>query len=371
MLDLVRGLPERGYDTLIALKTPGPLGAVLDREGIPWFPIFTRRWTGTPRGVRYRAQYRLMDLLTARRVAARLRTTKVDLVHSNTLSSPVGAFIAHRLGAPHVWHMREAVDTQAGAGFIYGHDASSRLMNELTDIVIGNSKYIVEQTARYVERSKLRLLYGGNLDPADAAKPLPAREPLNPDRTLRLLMVGSVSPRKGQTDALEAVAALRDRGIDARLTVAGGGSEKVLRMVRDHASRFGVADRLDLLGHTDPRPLYASQDISLLCGPRDPIPRVAIESNAFGIPTVGIDSGGIPEVIEDGVTGWLCRENDPLSLADAIERAVRFPQEKVVEMLREGNRRAYERFNSTRYRDEGVAIYQSLGVEGRVDSLAP
>ncbi len=361
MLDFVVGLPERGYDPLVALQEGTALQPRLEAAGIPWRPIFTKGWKGHPERKPYkRIRDRARDLLTGRRVGAWARAQGVGLVHSNTLTSPVGAFVAKTAGVPHVWHMREAVDTIPGTGFLYGWEASSRLMNRMTDMVIGNSEYIVEQTARYVDRAKLRLLYGGPLDPAEATRPLPERAPLSTDRLLRLLVVGRVSSRKGQHDAIEAVAHLRARGIAARLTLAGEGNARDVREAKEKAAGLGV--EVDWPGYVDPRPLYASHDASLVCGPNDPIPRVAIEANACGIPTVGVRSGGIPEVIVEGETGWLCDEGDGPGLADALERAARLPPAAQAEILREGHQRAYRRFNWTRYRDEGVALYRELGL---------
>ena len=361
MMDFVEGLPERGYDVLFALQKGGPLAARLDRLGIPHVPIRTRSWKAHGVGLKYRIKNRLRDHLTAIRLAPWVRAQGVDLVHTNTLTSPVGALLAERAGKPHVWHMREAVDTVPGGRFVDGEAHASRLMNRTTAMAIGNSRFIVGQTSRHIAPAKVRLLYGGPLDPAEADRPLPERAPLGLDRPLRLLTVGRVHSRKGQGQSIAALAILRGQGVDARLTVAGDGGEDDVAGFQALAERLGVADAIEWPGYVDPMPLYASHDVSLVCGPHDPIPRVSIEANAHGIPTVGIRSGGIPEVIVEGETGWLCEEGDAPGLAAAIERAARLPPAAQAEILREGRRRAYARFNWTRYRDEGVGLYRELG----------
>lgn len=364
MLDLIRGLPERGYRPLVALKTPGDFGAALDEAGVPWFPIHTHRWIGRRRSPYRQAQRRIEDLVTARRVARLVRSQNVGIVHTNTLSSPVGAFIASRLGAAHVWHMREAVDTAEGSGFVYGQRASARLIRR-TSCVVACSQHVVERTARYADPRRLRLLYDGVLDAEEAARPLSDRAPLSPDRPVRLLLVSKIGRRKAQHDAVEALGRLRARGLDARLTLIGDGNETYASRLRESARRLGFADALDFPGYVDPWAYYQACDISLMCGPREPLSRVAIESQAAGIPCVAVRSGGLPEVVEHRATGWLYEEGSPEDLADKIEEAVRTPPCVVREMTREGRRRAYERFNTTRCHDEAAALYRELGVAPR------
>ena len=361
MMDFVKGLPERGYDVLAALQQPGPLGARLDALGIPYVPIHTRSWKGQPRSKGYRVKNRLRDHLTAIRLAPWVRANGVNLVHTNTLSSPVGALIAQRTGLPHVWHMREAFDTVAGGMFHDGLEAATRFMNRTTVMALANSRYLVEQTARHMDPRKVRLLYTGPLDPDDAAKPLPERPALSLDRPMRLLTVGAISPRKGQIQAIDALAELRRRGVEARLTVAGDGSAREVADAQAHAETAGVAPWVEWPGYVDPKPLYADHDLALVLGPNDPIPRVSIEANAYGIPAIGVRSGGIPEVIVDGETGWLCDVGDSAGLVATIERVARLSPAAQAEILRTGNRQAYARFNWTRYRDEGVALYRELG----------
>jgi glycosyltransferase involved in cell wall biosynthesis len=60
-------------------------------------------------------------------------------------------------------------------------------------------------------------------------------------------------------------------------------------------------------------------------GDRDGIPNVLIEAMACGVPIVTTAVSGIPEIVDDGVTGLIVPVNDPASTADAIERLARDP----------------------------------------------
>lgn len=361
MLDLIAGLRAREVEIQVALNPGGPIGPLLDAHGIPWIPCPTRRWIGPPKGRFRRFRNRLLDIQTARRVASLVRARGVDLVHTNTLSSPVGAMIAERARLPHVWHMREAVDTDPGSEFADGPEAAARFIERTTARVFCVSDFLAEQTARYAPRDRIRRLYNGPLDPARAGEPLTARRSLDPAGTLRLLTVGVIGRRKGQEEAIRAVGVLRKRGVDARLSLAGEGNPKRIEILQALTRELGIVEAIDWLGYVDPAPHYAACDLTILPGPLDPLPRVAIESLGAGVPTVALRSGGIPEIIDDGETGWLY-DAGPENLADAIERAVRTSPAQREEMRQEGHCRAYARFNRDRYADDAVALYREIGL---------
>jgi len=359
MLDLVRGLPERGFDVHVALQSPGPLNALLDTDRIPWTPIRTHRWIGSPRGPLRILRNRFMDARTASRIAEIAKQTKAVLVHTNTLSSPVGALTARKAGLPHVWHMREAVDTEPGSVFIEGLDHAKKFIDETTNRVFCVSDALAEETARYADRSKIRRLHNGPL-PAQPV-PLNDREAIDPKGEIRLLTVGSLGPRKGQGEAIQALSILRKQGYNARLLVAGDGSKEALTTLQNQATEQGVGDAVEWLGYVDPKPFYGSSHISLVCGPRDPLPRVGIESLAQGIPTVAIRSGGIPEIIDHEETGWLY-DGSPEALATSVDAAIQCASATRDTMREEGHRRVYQRFNMERYRDDAVALYREMGI---------
>jgi glycosyltransferase involved in cell wall biosynthesis len=146
---------------------------------------------------------------------------------------------------------------------------------------------------------------------------------------LRLVTVGNLLPVKGQSYLLEALAHLRDRGIDASLDIFGDGPLRDELTARTAELRLG--DRVVLRGIRPRGELaaaYARGDydvfvmpsVDLGDGEHEGVPVSAMEAMAVGIPVVATDTGGIPELVVEGVTGLLVPQQSPAALANAVAR---------------------------------------------------
>jgi phosphatidylinositol alpha-1,6-mannosyltransferase len=134
-------------------------------------------------------------------------------------------------------------------------------------------------------------------------------------------VIGCVSrfvPRKGQRRLIDAVARLRAGGSDCGLMLVGKGrTERALRL---HAAERGVPARFAVDVPWDALPgLYAAMDIfAMPCRSRwgglevEGLGLVYLEAAATGLPVVTGDSGGAPETVDPGVTGYVAHDEDDL-----------------------------------------------------------
>jgi glycosyltransferase involved in cell wall biosynthesis len=135
----------------------------------------------------------------------------------------------------------------------------------------------------------------------------------------RLLFVGRVERPKGIYELLDAIAALRARGLELALDVAGGGAdlERCRREFAGMATFHGLVSDRDALAR-----LFAAADLFVLPTHHEGFPRVLYEAMVHGVPVLTTFVGGIPSVMTDGENSLRIPVGDAKALADRIAHAL-------------------------------------------------
>lgn len=143
----------------------------------------------------------------------------------------------------------------------------------------------------------------------------------------QVLSIGRLVDKKGFDTLLEAVALLAREGRNARATLIGGGPLE--GALRERVQNLGIGDRVELTGplpQETVRGHFAGADVFVLACKEaknrdmDGTPIVLIEAMSLGVPVVSTTVSGNPELIEDGVSGFLVAPEDAPALARAIGR---------------------------------------------------
>jgi phosphatidylinositol alpha-1,6-mannosyltransferase len=189
-----------------------------------------------------------------------------------------------------------------------------------------------------------------------------------------LLAVGRLHPIKGLDTLIEAFAGLAADFPDAKLIIAGSGPQEkgLVRLVR----RRKLEERVVFTGWVDNRELpnlYRSADIvvqpSRVMGEFEEGQGITLlEAAACGKPAVGSRSGGIPEVINEGVTGLLAAADDPVDLRAKIQHLLERP-EMCTQMGRNAAMLAKEAFDGKLNAEKILQLFQHGG-QGRC-SITP
>jgi glycosyltransferase involved in cell wall biosynthesis len=135
-----------------------------------------------------------------------------------------------------------------------------------------------------------------------------------------VLFLGRMEPAKGIFDLLEALAALRPAVPDVRLVCAGDGDRIA---VARYAERLGIADAVKFTGWVGPsgkRALFESAAVFAMPSYDAALPVSLLEAMAAGVPVVASAVGGIPEVVVDGVSGFLVAPGDSGSLSRLLRK---------------------------------------------------
>lgn len=137
----------------------------------------------------------------------------------------------------------------------------------------------------------------------------PRRRP--PGSTLRLGLAARLTPVKGISLAIHALAELRRQGRDCRLDIAGSGDEE--QRLRTLCQHLNVSGQVFFHGLVrDISRFLKGIDLFLSPSLMDPFPLACIEAGAHGVPVVASNVDGLPEMVIDGVTGVLVDPSLPL-----------------------------------------------------------
>ncbi len=140
---------------------------------------------------------------------------------------------------------------------------------------------------------------------------------------LRLLTVSQLARWKGVHHVLDAVARLRRQGIDTTLDVVGDaifGDEAYREELRRRGHELGLDAVVRWHGQqADPRPFYRCANVFVhLPEEPDPLPTAVLEAQAWSLPVVAADAGGVAEIVVHGETGLLTNGADGAAAAALI-----------------------------------------------------
>lgn len=340
---LIKHLPPEQYHCVVSVARPGPLEkllagypntTVLRHRRLQWVKHDPRTWwqrLGDVLNLMVMVFPRTLQLLNT------IRREKINVVHTNSTVSLEGALAAALAGVPHVWHIRELfMEKSPKFHMVLGSVMSRWLIDRLSDDVICISEAVRNQFGPYLEEDpdKFRVVYNAlELDLESPLKPLTDPQHLIlrslslralhlPDtKAFRIGYIGRLSAGKGFHDLLDAVAQLHRRNVPIEVVVAGHFVDDAYEArIRETIAQEGLSGIVHFLGYCeDLGPVYEVLDVLVVPSLNEPFGRVVIESMAHGVPVVGADSGGIPEIIENGETGLLYPPGDTAALVGMLE----------------------------------------------------
>jgi glycosyltransferase involved in cell wall biosynthesis len=164
---------------------------------------------------------------------------------------------------------------------------------------------------------------------------------------------------------LEALSMLKACGVEFCCTLVGDGP---LRSESEAQTReLGLDERVHFAGALAPAAVveeYNRADVCVLASLGEGIPLTLTEALAFGRPVVATSVGGVPELVEPGVTGYLVPPNSPSELADALKRVLEQP-ELARKMGERGREKVRTDYNVERATARLAALLQERELEYR------
>jgi glycosyltransferase involved in cell wall biosynthesis len=194
---------------------------------------------------------------------------------------------------------------------------------------------------------------------------------------MQLVYIGRVAREKGLYETLQGLRLAHELGVDARLVIAGTGAEEP--RLRRYAQALGIANRVCFVGPVfgnDKVKLLSGADAMVLASYSEGLPYALLESMAAGVPVIATPVGAIPDVVSDGIHGFLVPPRDGKAIAECLA-VLAGDREKLSWMSRACRRRVRAAFSIERLAQEFSFHYArlvghvALAGAGRARAAAP
>jgi glycosyltransferase involved in cell wall biosynthesis len=338
LLLLLPQLAERGFDVRL----------VMLHEGEPGAQEFASRLDAAGVAVEQLTLPRAADPVAFSRLGRLVRRRRPTILHTHLVHADFYGLVAGRLA-------RVPVLVSTKHGFNPFRDgrafaAADRAVASLADVHIaisaGLARYLAEREG--FDEEGFEIVHYG-IEPAAPPPPLPGAP--------RLAIVGRLIPIKGHEVLLRALASVRDALPGVTLEVAGDGP--LDGELRAAVRRLGLEDVVTFSGRVSPiAPVLERAQVVVVPSFGEGFGMVALEAMERGRPVVASAVGGLPEIVDDGVTGLLVAPGDAEALASAV-RAVARDHSCAKAYGRAGRERALEEFSQKRCTDRIEALYRA------------
>lgn len=263
-------------------------------------------------------QYAPYDIALASKIAEVAVREDLDLLHVHyAIPHAVCAILAREMSGRDL----KIVTTLHGTDItVLGYDSSLsdaiRFGIERSDAVTAVSNSLVAQTYDLIKPNKeIRCIYNFVDDRVYQYGASNLRKGYHIESHEKVLIhVSNFRTVKRVPDVVRAFAKVSAE-IPAKLLLVGDGPE--MKMVSDLVNQLGIREKVLFLGKQENlEELYAISDLMLLLSEKESFGLVALEAMACGVPCIGTNTGGIPEVIMNGENGYICNLGDIQEIAN-------------------------------------------------------
>ncbi|HTB17189.1 MAG TPA: glycosyltransferase family 4 protein [Bryobacteraceae bacterium] len=296
LLDLLPAFLKAGYRTHVAVPGDGPLADGARTQGAMVHRITCGAYTSGRKSWLDAARFGVDLPRQAWRITSLAAQHRIDLIYVNGPRLLPAAAIAAR-GRPVIFHAHSIVAEQAAARLTRWAVRSSNAT------VIAACHFVLNPLSAAVDAQHSRIIYNG-------VSPVERVQPRGEGHPWRVGVIGRIAPEKGQLEFVQAVrlflSKLVPRQRRCEFVVCGDAlfsSPHYSRRVRQEAEGLPI----EFTGWRDNiRDVLSTLDLVVVPSAAvEATTRVILEAFSAGVPVVAFRSGGIPEIIEDGVTGVL------------------------------------------------------------------
>jgi glycosyltransferase involved in cell wall biosynthesis len=350
LMDLIPAVRRRGWQAYVAAPGNGELRDRVESCGASFHEIHCGPYKSGGKSTVDVFHFAKELPLLAREIAELVSECRADIVYVNGPRLLPAAAFAHPPGVSLIFHSHSFLRQHyaaALAGFsIAGSNAT----------MIASCRFVAEPLRIYAGR--IQVVYNGVVSAPELSKGgLPA--------VPRIGVLGRIAPEKGQLEFVEA-ARLLDRNYQFVICGAPLFSYPTAVRYYERVRECAVGLPVEFLGwRDDVNAVLANLDLLVVPSAQgEATTRVILEAYAAGVPVLASRSGGIPEVVSDGETGYLIPSCDPAKLAARICDILR-DRAALRRVAENGHRAWQERFTLAQYQNRILSILERVGSNAR------
>jgi glycosyltransferase involved in cell wall biosynthesis len=346
LLDLIPAMAGRGWIVHVAAPGSGQLAERAAAFDFTVHPIRCGSYSSGSKTLPDIARFAAEAPRLAGEIRRLVQRLDVDLIYVNgprlLPAAALAVANAARPGPRVLFHSHSLLTGLA-------RRVAGRSLAMLGAAMVASCRFVAAPLLPYSGDRGIRVVYNGVRRIS-----LPSRPPA---ADFRIGVIGRISPEKGQTDFLRAARILHDVAGQCRFVVCGAPlfSNPAARRYCTELDDLAEDLPVEFAGWTeDVEGVLAMLDLVVVPSAAiDATPRVILEAFAAGVPVVAYAAGGIPEIVEHGVTGFLVEEHSPKALAFAIRDLLRDPH-RLREAAETARAKARTEFSLERYRAQMI-----------------
>jgi glycosyltransferase involved in cell wall biosynthesis len=298
-----------------------------------------------------------LNIFKYREALAKVKNMPIDIIHTNSTVTDIGAYLSKKIYKPHVWHLREYGIDDYNMYYMFPDFMVMKKYNRAAAVIaISNSIFNT-----YVNERKLctagntRVIYNGIQIP----NPYKKSEYVEKKRT-HFCIVGVVSEAKGHTMAIEACKFLQKLTGNYVLDIIGDGDAAYVRELKENVKKYELTENVRFWGYrSDIADILKTMDVGLMLSKKEAFGRVTVEYMLNYMPVIGTNSGGTPEIIRANQTGYLIDFDQTELLAEKMKYCIT-NSDTVKKYGEYGRKVAIDCFSVARNTEEIFEVYTDV-----------
>ncbi len=323
LAEQIKILKDAGYDVSVIVIRNDSFARAVANDVTAIHEVYFYPWVidlGEKLKISFRIKRLLRNALAVVQIFKIIIKTRPDYVATNTTTIPVAAVAAKLSFKKHAWFIHEFSEEDHGYKIFCGFHRGARLINWLSHKIVFNSEAVKHKYINHVSKQKVFIAHNPVIIPGIDNLPVLKHESGSP--TIKCIILGQIAPSKNQMEALMAFDILHKQfGIVPELKIVGNTVNfEYADKIRGFIAENGLSATVRIVDYTnDPFSLIREADVLLMCSRMEAFGRVTVEALKLGVPVIAGNTGGSPEILTDGVNGYLYKTGNPQSLAEKIK----------------------------------------------------